>query len=60
MAKKGIEDMSTEELIAELHNFDPKHVRAALERALIDAEMTNADLRALLSAVIKHSGPAKN
>jgi hypothetical protein len=60
MAKQGIEDMSTVELIAELNKFDPKRVRAALESALIDAGITNADLRALLAAAIKRSGPTRN
>jgi hypothetical protein len=59
-AKKSIEDMAFDELIAELNKLDPKALRAALEAALIDAGLTNADLRALLEAAAKLSGPTKN
>jgi hypothetical protein len=52
--------MTIEELIAELDKGDPKVVRAALEEALIDVGLTNADLRALLETAVKLNGPVKH
>jgi hypothetical protein len=43
-AKKGLEDMSFDELIADLIKLDPKILHAALEEYLIDTGLTNADL----------------
>ena len=53
--------MTTDEKIAELlYNGEPKIVRAALEEALIEAGLTNADVHRLLEAARKRRGRVKH
>ena len=58
--KRWVAAMTTDEVIAELKKGDPKTVRAAVEDALIDAGLTNADVCRLLEAAQKRKGPVKH
>ena len=58
--ESAVEAMTTEQIIAELEKHDPKSVRAALEDAMVDAVLNNANLRTLLAATLKRQGPVKH
>ena len=58
--KRWVAAMTTNEVVAELKKGDPKSVRAAVEDALIDADLTNADVCRLLEAAQKRKGPVKH
>ena len=53
--ERRVAAMTVEEIIAELDKGNPNVAWAALGDGLIDAGLTNADIRALLAAALRRS-----